>query len=340
MTRRLTTIALLAAALTAAFAGPAAAASTEKVSVISGVLTYGSNLGERDSVVIADAGSAWTLVERWTPYGTVGTGCSLYPMGAACAKTGIRSASVSLLDGDDSFSATAGLSTVVNGGDGADTITGGPAADTLNGDAGNDVIDARDGVADVVDCGAGDDRALVDPVDAVSNCEADPAPVVDSAQPLPDTGAQAPGPANPDVALPVALPPVGPATILATAIEVPATGLAPVELTCGADQAGGCRGTVFLDPLPRGKTRKRAGRHRAVAVAARRGRFGSSPFVIASGQRRRVSVSLAPAARRALGLPSKPKRARAARRGRRVKAVVTVHQNGRGKQRAVVELRG
>ena len=37
---------------------------------------------------------------------------------------------------------------------------------------GNDTIDARDGEADQVDCGVGTDKAIVDALDTVANCEA------------------------------------------------------------------------------------------------------------------------------------------------------------------------
>jgi Ca2+-binding RTX toxin-like protein len=55
---------------------------------------------------------------------------------------------------------------------GADTITGGAGNDRLFGDAGNDTLNARDGFADVVSCGAGVDTAVVDTLDSVSDtCE-------------------------------------------------------------------------------------------------------------------------------------------------------------------------
>jgi hypothetical protein len=76
---------------------------------------------------------------------------------------------------------------ILNGGFGNDTITGGPGQDTIQGDAtsatcgywsytckipfGNDVINARDGEVDNVDCGVGEDRAIVDTIDVVANCE-------------------------------------------------------------------------------------------------------------------------------------------------------------------------
>jgi Ca2+-binding RTX toxin-like protein len=95
--------------------------------------------------------------------------------------------------GDDTIF-TSYSADVIDGGAGADTIrgyggadriTGGPGSDTLFGDtadhvgnaltctiqSGNDVIDARDGERDDVDCGLGTDRALVDTLDVHVRCE-------------------------------------------------------------------------------------------------------------------------------------------------------------------------
>lgn len=59
----------------------------------------------------------------------------------------------------------------VFGGDGADTLTGNAAPNLLDGAAGNDRIEARDDVADLVLCGADTDTAIVDGHDSVENCE-------------------------------------------------------------------------------------------------------------------------------------------------------------------------
>jgi Ca2+-binding RTX toxin-like protein len=75
----------------------------------------------------------------------------------------------------------------LEGGYNHDTITGGPGKDTIYGDEtsqrcsflsncvvvpyGNDTINARDGEADVIDCGVGNDKAVVDAIDVISNCE-------------------------------------------------------------------------------------------------------------------------------------------------------------------------
>ena len=62
---------------------------------------------------------------------------------------------------------------------GVAVITGGPGADTMVGGPLDDMIDARDGYGDRIFCGAGNDTALVDPLDTVSqSCENAPVTVV------------------------------------------------------------------------------------------------------------------------------------------------------------------
>jgi Ca2+-binding RTX toxin-like protein len=63
--------------------------------------------------------------------------------------------------GDDQVSGEVGGNQTVKGA-GADTIDGGPGDDNLQGEGGDDVINARDGRTDFVDCGAGSDRAETD----------------------------------------------------------------------------------------------------------------------------------------------------------------------------------
>ncbi|MBJ7331788.1 MAG: PASTA domain-containing protein [Solirubrobacteraceae bacterium] len=85
--------------------------------------------------------------------------------------------------GADELDGGAGDDTL-EGGYGNDTITGGAGRDTINADAsggcdifvcnapvGNDTVNARDGAADSIDCGVGTDRAIVDSIDTVANCE-------------------------------------------------------------------------------------------------------------------------------------------------------------------------
>lgn len=87
-------------------------------------------------------------------------------------------------DGPDTISAGAGADWV-EAGYGDDTIVGGPGPDMINADAGsgacnflvcrlphgNDTIDVRDGEADSVECGIGNDSVKADAIDTLSNCE-------------------------------------------------------------------------------------------------------------------------------------------------------------------------
>jgi hypothetical protein len=145
------------------------------------------------------------------------------------------------------------------------------------------------------------------------------------------------------------LPPA--AGVPGTVATVGADGKATLELACPATEPTGCAGEVFLDPggaEPAGQAKakghakagKGKGKTKPRAMLARRGRFGRSPFVVAAGKRAKLKVPLTPMARKALGLkPASRGKARAARRGRRVRAKVTVVQKGRAATRSVVELR-
>jgi hypothetical protein len=60
----------------------------------------------------------------------------------------------------------------LSGGGGADVVYGGEGADVLDGVAGDDELHAQDGLADQLACGAGRDRAIVDPSDPFDvSCE-------------------------------------------------------------------------------------------------------------------------------------------------------------------------
>lgn len=67
----------------------------------------------------------------------------------------------------------------IYGGKGNDVITPGAGADQVFGGPGSDTIYAADGERDVIDCGPGRDRAVVDSVDKTIGCE-----VVETAQQL------------------------------------------------------------------------------------------------------------------------------------------------------------
>jgi len=81
------------------------------------------------------------------------------------------------LGGNDTILGGAGDDRIY-GGPGNDVITPGAGADHVYGGPGSDTIYAADGERDVIDCGPGRDRAVVDAVDKTVNCE-----VVDVVQP-------------------------------------------------------------------------------------------------------------------------------------------------------------
>lgn len=87
----------------------------------------------------------------------------------------------------------------LRGGPGGDRLTGGPAADRLLGGPDNDRLQARDGVADVVNCGPGPrDLAVVDSADRVApGCERVEVPLVNQ-PPTPQPPAEAPRVDPPD----------------------------------------------------------------------------------------------------------------------------------------------
>lgn len=73
--------------------------------------------------------------------------------------------------GDDRLFGKHGRDFLV-GGSGEDKLVGGSAFDELRGGANADVIDARDGSPDLIDCGPGFDRAIVGFVeDGIFDCE-------------------------------------------------------------------------------------------------------------------------------------------------------------------------
>jgi len=74
------------------------------------------------------------------------------------------------LGGNDTLLGGAG-DDYLAGGPGNDVLTGGPGSDVLLGGRGSDTIYAADGERDLIDCGRGSDRAIVDAFDIVKHCE-------------------------------------------------------------------------------------------------------------------------------------------------------------------------
>jgi hypothetical protein len=119
---------------------------------------------------------------------TAGAGCT-QSGGKAICPAGATTARVDLGDGNDNFTPNPGigLTFVVDGGPGDDTIygdsgndtlTGGPGEDDIVGQGGDDTIDAADGYQDGIACGDGNDTVSADPslpgivdADRLTDCE-------------------------------------------------------------------------------------------------------------------------------------------------------------------------
>jgi hypothetical protein len=168
-----------------------------------------------------------------------------------------------VLDGGD------GNDTIFGGGN-DDTITGGPGLDSLSGEgsasglfvsiAGNDRIDARDGIAENLNCGPGADTAIVDALDVVPQ---DPGSLCE----VVDRGATPPPP-------PVAKP-VKAAGVRSTKLKASKSRKSvPVALSCPAGAAT-CKGKLSL---------KTTGK-KPVTVA-------SASYSIAAGKRKTVSMKV------------------------------------------------
>jgi Ca2+-binding RTX toxin-like protein len=82
--------------------------------------------------------------------------------------------------GEDIFVGGPG-SDVADGGSGNDTLDPGAGADLVLAGDGDDTIAVRDGVSDIVDCGAGNDTVTADRLDVLTGCES-------VSLPAPETG--------------------------------------------------------------------------------------------------------------------------------------------------------
>jgi RTX calcium-binding nonapeptide repeat (4 copies) len=367
---------LLAAALAVSLAVPSPAhaapnKSTETAGVAGGVLTATSGTNTVDTLALSSGFGGVIVSETTSPSGTLGTGCSaLTTTSAYCV--GASSASIQALDLNDSIQNGSTLPATLDGGTGDDTITGGDPSeavlggdgndvlnagggqDRVDGGAGDDRIDARDGLVDVVDCGIGTDTVVADRGDAVTNCEDVSFPPLTGTTGGGTTQTTTPGSSGTDgsadegpLSAPELLAPVsvaGPVTAgvaPGAEISVTADGLAPFLLGCSADEARACTGSIFIDSAPAAKrsSRKKAKKASVTAFMARRGRYGHTPFKIRPGSEDKVDVTLTGIALKALGKP-RGRRARSARRGRRVRAVVTIAPKRARAQRVTIVLKG
>jgi hypothetical protein len=179
--------------------------------------------------------------------------------------------------GDDKLFGEAGADKV-EGSNGSDTVDGGPGQDGIFGDTAAcsvfcafdaDVIFARDGERDVVDCGGGADQATVDEVDVVAYCST----VLRAA------GGGGGGGAPPPP------PPAAAATLTTTGAARIRTGV-PLAVTCPAS----CRFSVSLTVSAR-----TARRHRLAST-----RLGTASGTLLQAGRKATRLRLSAKARRRL----------------------------------------
>lgn len=110
------------------------------------------------------AGASTDVDYRWTLTGAAAARCATKLSGDGGANRVVGTV------GGDRISGGPGRDRLLGEG-GDDCIDGGAGRDRLNGGPGDDLIRARDGVADVVDCGDGDDVVIADSKDVLRGCE-------------------------------------------------------------------------------------------------------------------------------------------------------------------------
>jgi hypothetical protein len=211
--------------------------------------------------------------------------------------------------GRDTLTAGHGDTTLV-GGTGPSTLTGGPGHDAFNGGSGGETINSRDGVAENVACGAGDDTAIVDPNDTVSgDCEYVDNGITAPSGTTPVAGTAPGTPGSAGTAGPLAAV----AQVVAKAAQVTSKEVLPLKVACPASVTGGCRGTLTVTiDLGSSKGKAVAARRRKLVLTRRK------TFAIAAGKEATVRV---PLDRRAVRIFRRKGRVS---RTRRFKAVVTL----------------
>jgi Ca2+-binding RTX toxin-like protein len=274
MPRRRSAVAVAAVAFLVV-AGSAQASTTWETG---DTLYYVAGDGEANGVSIDLQGANATVQDMGYPAIGMTAPCRpwdyfmLDGTGALCPAAPVARVVVDLGDGSDTLSSGAmtqqplptvalagsGNDSLWSGG-GGDDLTGGTGEDVIRSSGGNDFIDARDGDVDTIDCGDGNDIALVDAADNITNCETivaarpaeHPTPVVPTPPqptitatrwtPPTDTPADTPTPTDPGSALP---PKDVHLRIAASTVRLGTARTAglPVRASCGA----GCHVTAVV----------------------------------------------------------------------------------------------
>jgi hypothetical protein len=168
-------LATLCAAAAVALLAPATAAADGTFTIDGSTIVYDGDAG-----VDQIAGFETSTSIRFTRFGGAdlgggGPGCRVDPdqQSVDCDKTGVSSVFLDLGAGDDvaAVSANVTVPVIFDGGSGNDGLFGGGGLDVFSGGSGDDNVISRDGRAEEVDCGVGNDTAISDDGDARSSCE-------------------------------------------------------------------------------------------------------------------------------------------------------------------------
>jgi hypothetical protein len=151
-----------------------AAASAGTFEISGTTILYNGEAGI-DQIAGFDTGSSI----RFTRFGGVGIGpgpgCTIDPGGESvdCPKGSVTRVLLNLDAGNDvaSVAASVTLPVIFDGGAGNDGLFGGGGFDVFEGGSGDDNVVSRDGRAEQVSCGAGNDTAISDDGDVRSSCE-------------------------------------------------------------------------------------------------------------------------------------------------------------------------
>jgi hypothetical protein len=236
--------AILAAAAAALMLPATASASSLWVS--GGVAQYYGAPSEANHLVVsyyASSGGYYVFEDTGVNsiYAPNQGGCGSYsPTLAYCPVSAVTSVTARLGNGGSYGESKLAITPMtIYGGTGNDRLIGGGGSDTLVTGAGSDTVT----------CGAGTDQVNGDANDtAAADCES--VTGISTASPATPT-AQPPSsaPVTPDLALPETnpvAPPVAQVAPTAAPVAVTQANLVPLKISCPAQAAGGCQGTVSL----------------------------------------------------------------------------------------------